>query len=389
MTGVDLSSAELEGGVFLNVDFTGADLSDSNLIRAVCTLSTLNGACLTGAWLSRASFSGADLDGADLSVADVGDTDFSNSTLNGAILEGMSGFPVNFSQASMLKARMKGARMQHANFSEADLSGADLSASILLNANFSGANLENANLEGATLPHANFRGANCRGANFSNACIQYSNLVEADFSGAILDGAHVYGVSCWGTKLEGASQNSLLVTSHDEPKVPADQLDDARLTYLLINHEGVRGVIEQISSKGVLILGRFGPRKANLDAIRDALRTQGYLPLLCDFDAPADRDFTETVRILASLSRFIIADLTEPRCIPHELQAVVPDMAIPVRTIIEGDEVEYAMSGDLNKYPWVIREPFRYKDRDDLIARLPDEIIAVAEDRLSKIAELR
>jgi len=43
----------------------------------------------------------------------------------------------------------------------------------------------------------------------------------------------------------------------------------------------VRQVIDSITSKVVLILGRFTPeRKAILDAIRGALRTRDYVPIL-------------------------------------------------------------------------------------------------------------
>src|SRR3712207_7715106 len=48
-------------------------------------------------------------------------------------------------------------------------------------------------------------------------------------------------------------------------------------------------------------------RKAVLDAVREALRAHDYVPILFDFDIPADRDVTETVTLLARMARFIIA----------------------------------------------------------------------------------
>jgi len=66
----------------------------------------------------------------------------------------------------------------------------------------------------------------------------------------------------------------------------------------------------------VLILGRFAPeRKAILDAIRDALRTRDYLPVLFDFEKPSSRDITETVSTLAHMARFVIADITDAKSI--------------------------------------------------------------------------
>ena len=76
----------------------------------------------------------------------------------------------------------------------------------------------------------------------------------------------------------------------------------------------------------VLILGRFTPeRKAVLDALREELRKRDYLPVLFDFDKPASKDITETVSMLAHMARFVIADMTDPRCIPHELAIDYPD----------------------------------------------------------------
>ena len=97
-----------------------------------------------------------------------------------------------------------------------------------------------------------------------------------------------------------------------------DNLKIAQFIYLLLNNEEISDVIDTIAKKAVLILGRFTPdRKAVLDALREALRTQGYLPILFDFDKPASRDITETVSTLAHLARFVIADITYAKSIPQ------------------------------------------------------------------------
>jgi hypothetical protein len=68
-------------------------------------------------------------------------------------------------------------------------------------------------------------------------------------------------------------------------------------------------VIDTIGKKAVLILGRFTTdRKAVLDAIGEALRKNGYLPILFDFEKPSTRDTHETIVTLAGMVRFIIAD---------------------------------------------------------------------------------
>ena len=166
-----------------------------------------------------------------------------------------------------------------------------------------------------------------------------------------------------------------------------DDLEVAQFIYLLLNNQKIRKVIDTVTSKVVLILGRFTPeRKAVLDAIRDALRGHDYSPVLFDFDQPASRDVTETVTLLARMSRFIIADITEPRSIPQELAFVVPDLpSVPVQPLLEGSATEYGMFEHFKRFPWVL-ELYRYKDRDDLLASLEAKVIAPAE---AKVKELR
>ena len=54
-------------------------------------------------------------------------------------------------------------------------------------------------------------------------------------------------------------------------------------------------------------------------------------PSLFDFEKPDSKDLTGTVQTLANMARFIIADLTDPSCIPHELAMVVPGTVVPVQ----------------------------------------------------------
>ena len=83
-----------------------------------------------------------------------------------------------------------------------------------------------------------------------------------------------------------------------------------------LDGEGVSRMLSDIASRSVLILGRFtAKRKMILDAIRTALATppRDYVPLLFDFEKPGDRDLIESVVRLASVSRFVIADLSTPK----------------------------------------------------------------------------
>jgi hypothetical protein len=137
----------------------------------------------------------------------------------------------------------------------------------------------------------------------------------------------------------------------------------------------------------VLILGRFTPeRKVILDELREELRNRDYTPVLFDFEKPASKDLTGTVRTLANMARFVIADLTDSSSVPHELAMVVPTTRVPVQpNLLEGQR-EYAMFMDLKgRYPWVL-EPYRYASPERLIADLSEQVIVPAK---AKARELR
>ena len=61
-----------------------------------------------------------------------------------------------------------------------------------------------------------------------------------------------------------------------------------------------------------------------LIAIHQELRRRNLTPVLFDFAKPASKDLTGTLETLARMARFIIADLTDPSSIPHELATIVP-----------------------------------------------------------------
>ncbi len=138
-----------------------------------------------------------------------------------------------------------------------------------------------------------------------------------------------------------------------------------------------RDVIDTVTGKGVLKLGRFtGERKAVLDGIRDRLRDHNFVPMVFDWDKPSTRDLTETVHLLANMSRFVVADITDAKSIPQELMSIVPHMpSAPIRPIILSDQREYAMFEHFKPYPWVL-PVFAYNDRDQLLDNIVEAIIS-------------
>ena len=253
---------------------------------------------------------------------------------------------------------------------------------ILSVANLAGANLIEANLIEANLSAANLSGANFTGANLAGASLIEAVLVKTGLRKTNLTKCWVYGLSAWDVELDGAVQTNLRITRPDEPEITVDDLEVAQFIYLLLNNQNIRHVIDTITSKVVLILGRFTPeRKPILDAIRDELRKRDYLPVLFDFDKPSNRDITETVSTLAHMAKFVIADITDARSIPQELMAIVPTLpSVPVQPLLLASQREYGMFEHFKRYPWVL-EPYLYEDQDRLLAAITDKVIGPAEKK--------
>lgn len=249
-----------------------------------------------------------------------------------------------------------------------------------------GANLHEATLIEANLSGANISRANLTRANLIDAKIFGAIMIGTNLEGATLTGCRIYGISVWGLNLKDAMQKDLIITNYNEPAITIDNLEVAQFIYLLLHNENIRHVIDTITSKVVLILGRFTPeRKPVLDAIREELRCRDYLPILFDFNKPANRDLTETISTLAHMACFIIADITEAKSIPAELQRIVPDLpSVPVMPLVLRSDRSYALFEHIRRFNWVL-EPYEYESQAELIASLGEKVIATAESKVNEV----
>ena len=393
----NLSGASLRKAYLHNADFSGADLSGAYLTEADLRSADLRGASLHEAKAVRANLSGAKLDGANLRAADLREANLTNAVfrrakLGGANLKGAEIVNCDFSDASLWSANFIDTNLIRIN-----LTRANLRAAFLRGANFAGANLKNACLKNAHLPAASLIKADISGAGLDEAKLSGANLREANLERCSLVGANlemadltgcrIYGISAWDLKLKDTSQTNLVITPDEMPAITVDNLEVAQFLYLLLYNPKIREVIDTITSKVVLILGRFtDERKAVLEAIREDLRRRDCIPVLFDFDKPASKDLTGTVEILARMARFIIADITDPSSIPHELATIVPFLrttpVVPLR--LKGSS-GYSLFDDLEAaYNWVL-PIYEYDDGSSLIKTLP-EVMAPA---VKKLEELR
>jgi hypothetical protein len=330
---------------------------------------------VSSADLSGALLMEANLRSANLSAVDLSDADLSGATLGKATLDG-----AKLTRATLRRTFLRGASLIRADLSRAFLSDADLSETDLLEANLNDAHLRGAFVSGANLSAANLTGAN----------LTYSRFVEVNLENANIANCAIYGISAWNLNLEGANQFNLVITPPEEPTITVDNIEVGQFIYLLLNNQKIRDVINTITSKAVLILGRFTPeRKVVLDALREELRRHDYLAILFDFDKPSSRNLTETVSTLAHIARFVIADITDAKSIPQELERIIPSIpSLPVQPLLLSSEYEYGMFKDLLDYPWVLA-PYRYESLEILINTLAEKVIAPAAAKANEIEERR
>lgn len=370
LQGMNLSEANLSRANFAKVDFRDADLSAVYAMDAWFQGAYFQNAILRGSYLPQCDFSLAYLTGADLRLTDLG-----NSNL----------FFAYCNEANFRKSDLSSANLTDCDFTSSILAQANLGECMLRGSDFSHANLTKCNLSDAVLRESNFSYANLAESNLNGA-----SLVEANLQGANLNGCRVFGTSIWKSNLQDTQQSNLIITPENEAEITVDNIKVAQFIYLLLNNNEVRDVIDTITSKVVLIIGRFTPeRKQILDAIRDELRNWDYSPIMFDFDRPLSRNYIETVKTLAGMSRFVIADVTDAKVVLQEIDNILKEFpAVPIQPLLlKGHEPPIVLL-DFTDFPAFL-ELYQYSDKGDLLSNIYGKVITPAEIKAEEIKERR
>lgn len=296
--------------------------------------------------------------------------DFSGMNLNRVSMRNCTFIDCDFTNSRFSFSDIVDAYCLDCNFTDASLRVSKIGSASFISCNFNHADLSYCSAE-----ETDFTGSTLIETNLSNM-----SLVKADFTNAHIENVCAYGISAWDLILDHAKQSNIAI-SHSNNSITVPTIELAQFISLLINSKNLRQVIETITSKVVLILGRFThERKSVLDQIKTELDKHGYLAVLFDFEVPSGRDVTETIITLASLSKFIVADISAPRSIPQELASTVPHLpSVPVQPILESNDQEYGMFEHFKSYPWVL--PIRTYKPDDL-SSLIEEIVFNCENHL-------
>ena len=328
---------------------------------------------------AKIDLSNADLSAFDLSINDA----VHEAHAKGIVQDGASwSFIINeLIGHEILPLDLRGANLINSNLERADLRFAWCSGSDFSGANLRRADLWRTDLSAARFFHTDLSNSNLRAANLSHSVLIQTNLDNTD-----LGYAQVYGSSAWDLTGTPKDETALIVTPPGSPELSVDSLAMAQFLYLLIQNQHVRSAIDVLTAKVVLILGNFHKeRKQVLDAVRKKLRSLNLIPILFDFTKPSSKDVTGTVETLARLSRFVIADLTDPSSVPHELATTVPFLrTTPVLMLRQKGATGYSMAKDLRHYPWVL-PVHEYESEASLIHELAD----VINPAVQRVEELR
>ena len=342
-------------------DLSGMDLSQRDLTRI-----NLSGAILRGTRFYESILYGANFENADAT----------GTTFKRAILK-----KTDFTESSLKKASLSGAILDGSRLNRAYAFSCQMRKARLKRVSCHSANMENANLAETMIFESNFNRAILRSAVLTRAVLVDVKLKDADVSGS-----QVYGISAWDLRTnEHTRMENLIMKKENFPPITVDDLRVAQLVYLMLSSASLRYVVSTMATKMVLVLGSFAePRRSVLDAIRLELRGRNYIPVIFDFATGSNRTLTETVRCLAHLSRFVIADITNARSVPQELMAVVPHLpSVPVQPIILESQSEWGMFESFQPYPWVLKLR-RYSDFDYLINNLSQFILTPVEEWLAR-----
>ncbi|MCK4608164.1 MAG: pentapeptide repeat-containing protein [Gammaproteobacteria bacterium] len=291
------------------------------------------------------------------------------------------------------------------NFSNVDLHGASLRNGFYINCCFDGSQIHFADLVDTYFQACTFKNVGMRvtrigsakfhnclfedadlsycsadktsfiGSEFVNTKLEYISFISNDFTETKLVNCSVYGISSWDLNLENSSQKDLIITKEDHPVITVDNIELAQFLYLIINNTKLRNVIDTITSKVVLILGNFSKKtKLILDKIKNQLREYDFIPVMFDFDKPSSRNLTETVITLASMAKFVIADLSSSKSIPHELATIIHRLqSVNFYPIIVDGENEYTMFEEFKNFSWV--KPIK-KYNSIAIGQIVQEIVS-------------
>ncbi len=325
-----------------------ANLNKIELLKYDFNNANFKGAQLEAAKLINCEFINADLDNVNLESANCSFSNFTKATLNN----------VNFSSADLINTTMIDCNCINAKF---------INVSMVQNL-AGGSNFSFSDFTGSKIVITNLVNCNLQETKFIDCFLNGSNLSRSNLDKSIIKNSTIYGVSTWDISTKDSLQENLTITNlYNDSVLTVDDIEIANFIYLISNNNKVANAIDNISTKVVLILGRFTPERIEiLKYIKSILKRKNYVPILFDFEKPDRRDLTETIGLIGRMSKFVVADLTDAKSIPQELSELIPNNpSLTIYPIVSKEHREYSMFEHWERYPWV-KDIYKYGNKSEL-----------------------
>ncbi len=297
----------------------------------------------------------------------------------------------NFTGAKFIDCQFNHVDFYKCQFERATFEGV-IETTSFYEANFRRSTFYNAIIQDVDFTGSIFNNAVFTNCDLKNVVLYCASLVYCDFFKGSISDSSVYGANVWNINISETKQSNLIVEAYSEVSekerygvVTVDDIELAQFINLILNNNKVANVFNTMSSKIVLILGRFTTeRKAILDLMRTELRNRNYSPILFDFEKPIQKDLTGTVIALSQMSGFIIADLTDGTSVPWELASIIPQLRLtPLLPIILKGSKPFSMSSDMRNNMCVLKT-FEYET-----ISIKDDVQKLISNAKSKIEELK
>lgn len=110
---------------------------------------------------------------------------------------------------------------------------------------------------------------------------------------------------------------------------------------------------------------------------------------LFEFQPSPHRTTLETVKILAGMSRFVIADLTDARSVLQEVDFIVENLpSVAVRLLRKRSVRKHGMRDSDKLRLSVVESTYEYENLEEVIASIEENIIFPAEAKMHELRQL-
>jgi|GEM_PF-5300156 len=383
-------STTVERGYFANADLRGRDLSNDRFED--CNFSHAN---LSGATLNRTTFVDCNMRGVNLDAVTAEDVTFDRTNLQYAHLH-----HVRFARSRFFGGSLQNSNLYKADFTDSELRGVQAGWLHATMSHFESVRVTDTHFNEVQFRSVGLAGGTFHGGTFTASLFHEVKMQQSMWRDVDLSRVMLFEVDCHDAVFEFCTIFGLgvcrmigtpriqrhLNAGIGDSKLLVDDLKLGSFLYEIDRDDAVPRLFELLASKLILILGRFLPEtKARLDRLHSELRLRDYVPVLVDSELIGTFNATTLVNVVAMCARFVVVDVTNPKTVIAEVDAILKQRPVPVQPIVlvgEPEPVQFPMArrdGHRQLLP-----VFEYRDLDDLIEKLDRSVIGPCEEFLAR-----